>query len=88
MVITGELIKAGKIKFWGISNENAVGVIHFIAAARKLGVPPPISIQNDFAMVDRRFEQDGTAEACSPHSSKLENGNSLPKSPTSAPTVA
>ena len=53
----GELIKAGKIRHWGISNENAVGVIKFLEAAKKLGVPPPVSIQNDFAMVDRRFEQ-------------------------------
>lgn len=70
----GELIKAGKIRHWGISNENAVGVLKFIEAAKKLGVAPPVSIQNDFSMVDRRFEQDGTAEACSPHSSQIENG--------------
>mmetsp|Transcript_24184 Transcript_24184/g.37993 ORF Transcript_24184/g.37993 Transcript_24184/m.37993 type:complete len:170 (-) Transcript_24184:1436-1945(-) len=26
----------------------------------------PITIQNDFCLIDRRFEQDGTAEACAP----------------------
>uniref|UniRef100_A0A7S1DKA7 NADP-dependent oxidoreductase domain-containing protein n=1 Tax=Hemiselmis andersenii TaxID=464988 RepID=A0A7S1DKA7_HEMAN len=73
----GELIKAGKVKHWGISNENAVGVMRFLESAKRLGVPPPVSIQNDFALVDRRFEQDGTAEACSPKSSGVENGVSL-----------
>uniref|UniRef100_A0A7S0YZV7 NADP-dependent oxidoreductase domain-containing protein n=1 Tax=Hemiselmis tepida TaxID=464990 RepID=A0A7S0YZV7_9CRYP len=73
----GELIKAGKVKHWGISNENAVGVVKYLEAAKRLGVPPPVSIQNDFALVDRRFEQDGTAEACSPQSSGVKNGVSL-----------
>jgi aryl-alcohol dehydrogenase-like predicted oxidoreductase len=62
----GELIKAGKIRYWGLSNENAFGVTKFVHVCQKLGVPLPVSIQNDFAFVDRRFEQDGTAEACSP----------------------
>ncbi|EKX34216.1 hypothetical protein GUITHDRAFT_80744 [Guillardia theta CCMP2712] len=62
----GELIKQGKIRYWGISNENAFGVAKFVMAAEKLQVPLPVSIQNDFCTIDRRFEQDGTAEACSP----------------------
>jgi len=63
----GELIKSGKVRYWGLSNENAFGVTLFVQACKKLGVPLPVSIQNDFAFVDRRFEQDGTAEACAPH---------------------
>lgn len=34
-------------------------------AAARLGVPPPISIQNDFSLLDRRFEGH-LAEACAP----------------------
>eukprot|EP00277_Geminigera_cryophila_P033413 CAMPEP_0173128750 /NCGR_PEP_ID=MMETSP1102-20130122/58737_1 /TAXON_ID=49646 /ORGANISM="Geminigera sp., Strain Caron Lab Isolate" /LENGTH=391 /DNA_ID=CAMNT_0014038947 /DNA_START=119 /DNA_END=1295 /DNA_ORIENTATION=+ len=63
----GELVKSGKVRYWGLSNENAFGVTKFVHACEKLGVPLPVSIQNDFAFVDRRFEQDGTAEACAPH---------------------
>ena len=63
----GSLIKSGKVRYWGLSNENAFGVTTFVHACKKLGVPLPVSIQNDFAFVDRRFEQDGTAEACSPY---------------------
>lgn len=62
----GDLIKAGKIRHWGLSNENSFGVTMMVQTAKRLGVPPPVSIQNDFCLVDRRFEQDGTAEACSP----------------------
>ena len=33
----GELIKAGKIRYWGLSNENAFGVTKFVHACEKLG---------------------------------------------------
>ena len=41
----GELIAAGKIRAWGLSNENAFGVSAFVNAATRLGVPMPITIQ-------------------------------------------
>ena len=34
--------------------------------AARLGVPAPITIQNDFSLLDRRFEGH-LAEACAPH---------------------
>ena len=37
----------------------------FTQAAQKLGVPPPITIQNDFSLVFRHFEEE-LAEACAP----------------------
>ncbi|KAF8062963.1 tas [Scenedesmus sp. PABB004] len=61
----GELIKAGKVKHWGLSNETAFGVCSFCDAARRLGVPAPVSIQNDFSPFLRTFEGD-LAEACAP----------------------
>lgn len=73
----GDLIKAGKIRAWGLSNENGVGVTLFLEAARRLGVPPPATIQNDFSLVQRKFEEDGTAEACSPSVSRTERGVAL-----------
>eukprot|EP00428_Durinskia_dybowskii_P042775 CAMPEP_0170278338 /NCGR_PEP_ID=MMETSP0116_2-20130129/39174_1 /TAXON_ID=400756 /ORGANISM="Durinskia baltica, Strain CSIRO CS-38" /LENGTH=46 /DNA_ID= /DNA_START= /DNA_END= /DNA_ORIENTATION= len=45
----GELIKAGKIKHWGLSNETSYGVCAFCDTADRLGVPRPVSIQNDFS---------------------------------------
>jgi len=60
----GELLTAGKIKAWGLSNETTFGVCEWMAACRRCGVPPPCSIQNDFSLLDRRFESE-LAEACS-----------------------
>ena len=60
----GELIEEGAIKHWGVSNETSYGVCQWVAAAQRLGVAPPISIQNDFSLLDRRFEGE-LAETCS-----------------------
>lgn len=59
----GELLKSGRIKHWALSNETPYGVCKMCEVAAKLGVPPPVSIQNDFSLLDRRFENT-TAEAC------------------------
>lgn len=59
----GDLIKQGKIKHWGLSNETSYGVCTFCHTADRLGVPRPVSIQNDFSLVDRRFEME-LAETC------------------------
>jgi hypothetical protein len=40
-------------RHWGLSNETSYGVAQMVEAAKRLGVPPPISIQNDFAPVFR-----------------------------------
>lgn len=49
-----------------MSNETPYGLCKLCEAAAKLGVPPPVSIQNDFSLLDRRFEGH-LAEACAPH---------------------
>jgi len=61
----GELIKEGKVRHWGLSNETTFGVCQFVEAAKRLGVPPPITIQNDFSLCCRHFEEE-LAEACAP----------------------
>jgi len=61
----GELLSSGKIKHWGLSNETTYGVCMFVEASRRLGVAPPISIQNDFSLCFRTFESE-LAEACAP----------------------
>jgi len=66
----GELIRKGKILAWGLSNETPFGVTRFCESAKKLGVPLPLTIQNDFSLLDRRF--DGPlAEAASYYGVKL-----------------
>eukprot|EP00193_Tetraselmis_chui_P019428 CAMPEP_0177794500 /NCGR_PEP_ID=MMETSP0491_2-20121128/25685_1 /TAXON_ID=63592 /ORGANISM="Tetraselmis chuii, Strain PLY429" /LENGTH=468 /DNA_ID=CAMNT_0019317173 /DNA_START=373 /DNA_END=1779 /DNA_ORIENTATION=- len=62
----GGLIEAGKIRGWGLCNDNAYGLAGCCAAAKALGVPPPVSMQNDFSLIDRRAEENGVSEASSP----------------------
>lgn len=60
----GELIEEGLIREWGLSNESSFGVCAWVESCKRLGVRPPISIQNDFSLCDRRFEGE-LAETCS-----------------------
>ena len=58
-----ELVQAGKIRGWGLCNDNAYGLTACTRAAKMLGTTPPCSIQGDFSMVDRKSEENGVAEA-------------------------
>ena len=49
----GSLIERGLIRAWGLSNESTFGVCKWHAIATRLGVPPPVSIQNDFSLLAR-----------------------------------
>ena len=60
-----DLVKAGKIREWGVSNENAFGLCKYDVAVRAGDLKRPISIQNDFSLMNRTFEPE-LAEACSP----------------------
>ena len=66
----GKLLKEGKIRAWGLSNETSFGVCAFAEACARLGVPPPVSIQNDFGLCFRTYESE-LAEACAPHNHNL-----------------
>jgi len=52
------LIKAGKIRHYGLSNETAWGVCEFRRVARELGVPGPVTVQNSYSLVSRATERD------------------------------
>ncbi len=56
--ILGDLVKAGKIRHFGLSNETAWGTMRFVAAAEAGKGPRPASIQNAFNLVNRTFEID------------------------------
>jgi aryl-alcohol dehydrogenase-like predicted oxidoreductase len=51
-----DLIKQGKIRHWGVSNETAWGLMHFIRLAEKHNLPLPLSIQNPYNLLNRSFE--------------------------------
>ena len=52
------MIKAGKIRHYGLSNETAWGVCQFRGAAKELGVPGPITIQNSYSLLSRNVDND------------------------------
>src|SRR6266581_4630831 len=52
------MIKAGKIRHYGLSNETAWGVCEFRRVARELGVPGPVTIQNSYSLVSRNVDND------------------------------
>jgi aryl-alcohol dehydrogenase-like predicted oxidoreductase len=52
------MIKAGKIRHYGLSNETAWGVCEFRRAAKELGVPGPVTIQNSYSLVSRNVDND------------------------------
>jgi aryl-alcohol dehydrogenase (NADP+) len=52
------LIRAGKIRHYGLSNETTWGVCEFARLAREHGLPPPVTIQNAYSLVNRMFDAD------------------------------
>ncbi|MFT4504347.1 NADP(H)-dependent aldo-keto reductase [Caballeronia sp. 15711] len=56
LTVLGDLVKAGKIRYVGVSNETPWGVAQFLQAADKFGLPRIVSIQNPYSLVNRTFE--------------------------------
>lgn len=52
----GDLVKAGKIRHIGVSNETPWGVNEYLKAAREAGLPKIASIQNAYNLLNRIFE--------------------------------
>jgi aryl-alcohol dehydrogenase-like predicted oxidoreductase len=61
--IFDDLVKAGKIRSYGLSNESSWGVMRFVTESEKKGASRPASIQNAYNLVNRTFEVN-LAEAC------------------------
>lgn len=66
-----QLIQQGKIRGWGLCNDNAYGLTACTRTAKMLGTTPPCSIQGDFSLVDRKSEENGVAEAASPYNENV-----------------
>ncbi|MDO8810927.1 MAG: NADP(H)-dependent aldo-keto reductase [Gallionella sp.] len=59
----GDLVKAGKVRHIGLSNETPWGMMEFLRCAETLGLPKIVSIQNAYHLMNRTFES-GLAEVC------------------------
>ncbi|WP_412986947.1 NADP(H)-dependent aldo-keto reductase [Pontimicrobium sp. IMCC45349] len=53
-----EIIKAGKIRHVGLSNEKAWGTMRYMEESNKHDLPRPITIQNAYSLLNRPFEGD------------------------------
>jgi aryl-alcohol dehydrogenase-like predicted oxidoreductase len=58
-----ELVKSGKVRHIGLSNETPWGVSEFTRLAKLHGLPCVVSIQNAYSLMNRTFES-GLAEVC------------------------
>lgn len=54
--IMADLVKSGKIRHYGLSNETPWGVMSFIKLAEQLDLPKPVSIQNAYNLLNRSYE--------------------------------
>jgi aryl-alcohol dehydrogenase-like predicted oxidoreductase len=58
-----DLVKAGKVRHIGLSNETPWGVSEFVRCAEQLDLPKIVTIQNAYHLMNRTFEN-GLAEVC------------------------
>ncbi len=56
LAVLADLVKAGKIRQVGISNETPWGTMRYLAAAQAQGLPRIVSIQNPYNLLNRSFE--------------------------------
>ncbi len=82
MEVLDELVRAGKVRVTGCSNETAWGLMKSIAASEKLGATRYQTIQNNFSLNNRRFE-DELAQVC-----RKEGVSLIPYSPIGGGVLA
>ena len=82
MEVLDELVRAGKVRITGCSNETSWGLMKSIAASEKLGAARYQTIQNNFSLNNRRFE-DELAQVC-----RQEGVSLIPYSPIAGGVLA
>ncbi|MCB2056608.1 MAG: aldo/keto reductase [Novosphingobium sp.] len=75
MEVLDELVRAGKVRVLGCSNETSWGLMKSIQTAERLGTARYHTIQNNFSLNNRRFE-DELAQVC-----RMEGVSLIPYSP-------
>ena len=75
MEVLDELVRAGKVRVLGCSNETSWGLMKSLQVAKELGTARYHTIQNNFSLNNRRFE-DELAQVC-----RMEGVSLIPYSP-------
>ena len=63
LLALGELVKEGKVRAIGVSNEHPWGIMEFMRLAKEHGLPAIASTQNAYSLLNRKFEY-GLDEVC------------------------
>jgi aryl-alcohol dehydrogenase-like predicted oxidoreductase len=58
-----KLVKAGKVRHIGLSNETPYGVHEFVRLAEQHGLPRVATVQNPYCLINRTYEN-GLDETC------------------------
>ena len=58
MEVLGDLVKEGKIRAFGLSNETAWGTLRWLEAAAATGGPRVAAIQNEYSLMCRHYDTD------------------------------
>jgi len=56
--VLGELIKAGKLRAIGLSNETTWGISQYLRLAEQKGLPRLATVQNEYNLLRRTFDHD------------------------------
>lgn len=54
----GQALAAGKIRHWGLSNESGWGMAEWLRLAGQMGLPRPVTIQNEYSLLCRMWDTD------------------------------
>eukprot|EP00982_Pelagococcus_subviridis_P012947 31203-Pelagococcus_subviridis.AAC.4 len=66
-----DLIRQGKVRHLGVSNETSWGVCEFARIAATSGMPKLVSIQNSYSLLTRGAFETDLAEVCSPSNANV-----------------
>ncbi|MFT5113426.1 MAG: aryl-alcohol dehydrogenase-like predicted oxidoreductase [Parasphingorhabdus sp.] len=53
-----ELVNEGKVRTIGLSNESCWGTAKFLSLAESMNLPRVVSVQNEYSLLDRKFDLD------------------------------
>ncbi len=56
LTVLADLVKAGKVRYIGISNETPWGAMEYLRLSKQLDLPQIISIQNPYSLLNRCYE--------------------------------
>lgn len=56
LTVMGDLVRAGKVRQVGISNETPWGAMEYLRVAKELDLPRIVTIQNPYNLLNRSFE--------------------------------